>query len=189
MTNSRLIRIKGIGSVLLEKSQRAKRIIISIRTSKDIRVAVPALTSYQKALEFVDFKRQWIQKHLKVIKRNEKRQEALEDSFLSIDKADAGKKLTDRLARLAKKHGFTYNRVSIRKQKTRWGSCSGNRNISLNIKLAVLPEELIDYVIMHELVHTKVRDHSKKFWTMLDRYTGNAKAVAKELKKHDSILL
>jgi predicted metal-dependent hydrolase len=189
MTDSSVTNINGIGAVLFQKSKRAKRVIISIRTSRDIRVAVPTRTSYKKAREFVDSKKQWMQKHLAVIRENEKQQKALEDSFLDIDRADAEKRLKDRLAVLAKKHGLTYNKVSIRKQKTRWGSCSSNKNISLNIKLAALPEELIDYVIMHELVHTRVHDHSRKFWAMLDRYNGNAKEKAKKLKKHDSMLL
>jgi predicted metal-dependent hydrolase len=189
MTDSKVIRIQGIGALSLEKSKRAKRVIISIRTSKDIRVAVPTRTSYKKAREFVDSKKQWMQKHLAVIRQNEKQQKTLENSFLDIDRADAEKRLRDRLAGLAKNHRITYNKVSIRKQKTRWGSCSSNKNISLNIRLAVLPEGLIDYVIMHELVHTRVHDHSKKFWAMLDMYTGDAKETAKKLKKHDSMLL
>lgn len=73
----------------------------------------------------------------------------------------------------------------MREQRTRWGSCSGKNNISLNVKLVLLPEELIDYVILHELVHTRIHNHGKKFWDELDIYTGNAKAVAKRLKMSD----
>jgi len=189
MTNSYTINIDGIGPVLFEKSRRARRVIISVRNSKVTRVAVSTRTSFKKALEFVYLKKEWIQKHLVKIEQDEGLKQALTDRFLSIDKADAGKRLTDRLYHLAKEHGFTCNKVSIREQRTRWGSCSYKNNISLNLKLVLLPEELIDYVILHELVHTRIHNHSKKFWAELDRYTGNGKAMAKRLRMNGLRLL
>ena len=65
-----------------------------------------------------------------------------------------------------------------------WGSCSEKNNINLNINLVRLTEELMDYVILHELVHLKVKNHSKQFWAELDKYVGNAKELDKKLKKH-----
>ena len=189
MTNSCTINIDGIGTVLFEKSRRARRVIISVRTSKGIRVAVPARTSFKKALEFVYLKQQWIQKHLVNIGQDENRRQALLDRFLAIDKADARKRLTGRLCHLAEEYGFICNNVSIREQRTRWGSCSPKNSISLNLKLVLLPEELIDYVMLHELVHTRIHSHSKEFWAELDRYTGNGKAMAKRLRMNDLRLL
>ena len=183
------VNIDGIGPVLFEKSRRAKRVIISIRTSKGTRVAVPMRVSFQKALEFVYLKKEWVQRNLAKIKQNENQQKAFMDTFLAIDKADAKKGLTDRLFHIAKKHGFTYNNVSVRKQRTRWGSCSHKNNISLNMKLVLLPKELIDYVMLHELVHTQIHNHSKKFWIELDRYIGNAKVMARRLRMNDLRLL
>jgi len=189
MTNSYTINIDGIGPVLFEKSRRAERVIISIRTSKGIRVAIPMRTSFKKALEFVYLKKEWIQKHLMKIEQDEYRKRAVIDRFLVIDKADARERLTDRLYHLAKEHGFTCNSVSIREQKTRWGSCSYKNNISLNLKLVLLPEELIDYVMLHELVHTRIHNHSKQFWAELDRYAGNGKVMAKRLRMNGLRLL
>ena len=103
-------------------------------------------------------------------------------SSVIIDKEKAKKKLTDRLHYLTEKHGFTYNKVIIRNQKTRWGSCSSKNNISLNMKLVLLPDELMDYVILHELVHTRIPNHSKEFWAELDNYVGNARVIAKRLR-------
>ncbi|MFC1969477.1 M48 family metallopeptidase [Chloroflexota bacterium] len=183
MTNSYTINIDGIGPVLFEKSRRAKRVIISVRTSKGTRVAVPTRISFKKALEFVYLKSEWIQKHLVKIEQNENQKKAFIDRFLAIDKTDARKRLKDRLYHLAKEHGFTHNNVSIREQRTRWGSCSYKNNISLNVKLVLLPKELIDYVMLHELVHTRIHNHSKKFWAELDKYVGNGKAMASRIKK------
>ena len=70
------------------------------------------------------------------------------------------------------------------KTKTRWGSCSFKNNINLSLHLMRLREELIDYVILHELVHTKVKNHSREFWTTLDIYCPKSKSLDKELKKY-----
>ncbi|MDX8396727.1 MAG: SprT family zinc-dependent metalloprotease [Mariprofundaceae bacterium] len=72
--------------------------------------------------------------------------------------------LTERLALMAEVMGESYQKVSIRTQKTRWGSCSGQRNISLNAKLLLLPQELVDYVLIHELAHLKYMHHGPQFW-------------------------
>ncbi|MGB6012105.1 MAG: M48 family metallopeptidase, partial [Desulfobacterales bacterium] len=79
-------------------------------------------------------------------------------------------------------------RVFIRNQKTRWGSCSSKDNISLNVKLVRLPETLMDYIILHELVHTRVKNHGKKYYAALDRIVGDRKSLASELKQYSIIL-
>jgi len=189
MTNSDTIDIDGIGPVLFEKSMRAKRVVISVRTSKGVRVAVPTRTSFKKALEFVYLKKEWIQRNLAKIEQVEKRYRVFRDAFLSINEADANKRLKDRLYYLANEHGFKYNKASVRNQRTRWGSCSHKNNISLNAKLVLLPKELIDYVILHELVHTRIHNHSKQFWADLERYVGNSKAMAKRIRMNNLRLL
>ncbi|OGO20080.1 MAG: hypothetical protein A2Z15_09025 [Chloroflexi bacterium RBG_16_50_11] len=176
-----MVQIDGVGEVLLEHSRRARRIIITVRPGKGVRVAMPHHTSIKSALEFVRAKKSWVQKHMVTIREYEKRKKAFSDAFLSIDKSEARKQIILRLRQLAKLHGFTYNKVSIRNQRTRWGSCSSKGTISLNIKLVALPQELSDYVMLHELVHTRIHNHSKKFWKELDKYVGNGKAKAKRL--------
>ena len=178
------IRVDGIGPVLVEHSRRARRISISIKAYRGVRVAVPLRVSFNKALEFVQLKKLWIQKHLVIITRHETENRALADLSATIDRLKARRQLTSRLNRLAKEHGFTFNRVSIRSQKTRWGSCSRNNNISLNMKLVLLSEALVDYVILHELIHTRIHHHSKDFWLELDKYVGNSKAMASRLRKY-----
>jgi predicted metal-dependent hydrolase len=97
--------------------------------------------------------------------------------------------LIDRLNRLAQRHGFRYNRVFVRNQKTRWGSCSALNNISLNINLVRLPQELIDYTILHELVHTRIKNHSRRFWQELDKILGDAKQIDKKLSEYGALLI
>ena len=102
---------------------------------------------------------------------------------------EAKENIRARLMELSEKHKYKYNKVFIREQKTRWGSCSVKNNINLNIKLVLLPSRLMDYVILHELVHTKHKNHSPLFWTELDNLTGSAKVLNKQLKSYGIGLL
>jgi predicted metal-dependent hydrolase len=173
--------IEGIGPILLERSKRARKINITLKPFKGVRVAVPLRVSYHSAEQFARSQSDWIKKQLLNLKQKEARYKKLTENLREFDSEDARKTLVKRLADLAAKHRFTYNRVFIRNQKTRWGSCSAKNNISLNIKLARLPEEVSDYVILHELVHTRIKNHGKRFWQELDKIVDNAKALRSQL--------
>ena len=92
--------------------------------------------------------------------------------------------LPQRLEYLADKFGFQYSGLRIKNLKSRWGSCSTVNNINLNIHLMRLPDHLIDYVILHELIHTVHKNHGKHFWHALDTVSGNARLLAAEMKKY-----
>ncbi len=89
-----------------------------------------------------------------------------------------------RVKELAYLYGFEYNKVTIKNLKSRWGSCSAKNNINLNIHLMKLPDELIDYVILHELAHTIHKNHSKRFWNALEKVLPNCKKLDKSLKQY-----
>ncbi len=92
--------------------------------------------------------------------------------------------LPARLKELAAEHGLHYTAASLRDSRTRWGSCSSRGNISLSIYLLLLPYRLIDYVLLHELCHTREMNHGVRFWALLDTLTGcKAKELRKELKE------
>lgn len=182
MADSRTINIDGLGPITLERSLRARRVVIYIRPLKGVRVAVPARVSLKSAEAFVFSKTAWIKRRLEEMRQYEKKKEIVRANFDGIDIVTARKTLSNRLKQLAEKHGFEYNRITIRRQRTRWGSCSGKNNISLNANLVGLTNELRDYVILHELVHTRVHNHSKKFWAELEKYVANARLVARRLR-------
>ena len=184
MTNSNTVEIDGVGPVLFERSKRAKHVNIAVKPFTGVRVAVPDGLSFQKAEEFVYTKKSWIQKHLARMKQYEEDDNTNSAISDDIDRAKAKRKLTRTLKHLAAKYGFTYNRVFIRNQKTRWGSCSNKNNISLNIKVVHLPEELVGYVILHELVHTRVKNHGNDFWGMMNKLVGDGKAKAASLREY-----
>jgi predicted metal-dependent hydrolase len=180
ISKSITINIPSIGMVLFEKSHKAKNIIISIKPPNIIRVAIPKRLSFKKAENFTKANTNWIHGKLNKISKSIKNKIELE----AIDLKYAQKPLEERIKYLADKHGFFFKKLSIKNQRTRWGSCSQENNINLNARLLHLPQELMDYVIIHELVHTKIKNHSKRFWSKLDEHVGNSKYHKKELKKY-----
>ena len=184
MANANTIDIDGVGPVLFERSKRAKRVSISVKPFKGVRVVIPYGLSFKKAAQVAQAKADWIKIHLEKMEQYERQGYFNSNTADGIDRVKAKTLLTRRLQQLARNNGFSYSRVFIRNQKTRWGSCSSRNNISLNMKLVRLPDELIDYVILHELVHTRKKDHSKAFWAEMDKLVGDGKKMASRLKSH-----
>jgi predicted metal-dependent hydrolase len=98
---------------------------------------------------------------------------------------EAKRLLPDRTKQLAQKFGFTFSTVKIQSSKSRWGSCSQSQSINFSLYLMLLPVHLVDYVILHELCHTKEMNHGHNFWRWMDRVTdGKSKEMQKELKNY-----
>ncbi|MHC5137715.1 MAG: M48 family metallopeptidase [Planctomycetota bacterium] len=171
-------------NVSYRRSRRAKNMRITIHPTQAITVTVPVNLSLKHAEAFVRSKQAWIQKHLQKMRGSQSNQPA--QPQLSQEELNRAKdKLFSRLEYFSEKYKLPYNRAAFRCQKTKWGSCSGQNNISLNINIAFLPEHLQDYILLHELCHIRHKNHSKDFWTQLDTYCdGRAKDYAKELKTY-----
>jgi predicted metal-dependent hydrolase len=121
---------------------------------------------------------------------SDKSQNYIEDVLTQIYRYEAKKLLPQRLATLAEIHGFQFQRVTIRNNKRNWGSCSARNNISLNLQLMKLPDELIDYVLLHELVHTEIKNHGPEFWEKLNSISNQrARELAKQVKKYSTYTL
>lgn len=82
------------------------------------------------------------------------------------------------------KMGVYINKVYVKNQRTRWASCSSNHNLNFNLMLIALPKHLIEYIVVHELAHLKLRDHTKKFWRLVKEYCPQYKERKKELKTY-----
>jgi hypothetical protein len=109
---------------------------------------------------------------------------AVSKGILTALRKEANDYLPVRLRELAILHGLHFSKLSIKNMRSRWGSCSGVNNINLTIHLMTLPERLIDYILLHELAHTKVKNHSKKYWMTLLNICPDAKHLDKELKSY-----
>lgn len=183
MPESEIYEVPDIGMVMLAVSNRAKYLRITIKPDRTIRLTVPRKVSFRKATQFLDSRIPWIKKHLRRFEQLQNNHELIRLAQVSKDRARAI--LTARLEELAELHDFRFNKISIRNQKTKWGSCSAGNNISLNMNLARLPEELRDYVLLHELVHTRIKNHSREFWVLLDEFVnGRAKEFSTKLKTY-----
>lgn len=104
-------------------------------------------------------------------------------------RAQAKAYIVARVAELAKQHDFEYEKVTIKGQSTRWGSCSSKRNLNFNWKLMMTPPAAIDYVIIHELCHLREMNHSKKFWKLVARYCPDYKTWVKWFKLNSENLI
>ncbi len=153
---------------------KIKNIYIHIKDGKVI-VKAPKRVSKKQIEEIVNQKKEWIIKSLeKESKRKEKEPLYTLEEFKEI--------IEKNINELVKTTGLQPNKVRIRDIKYAWGSCSKDRNITLNYKLISYSEDAIRYVIIHELCHIKHMNHSKEFWGLLEKYMPNYKEVKKEFK-------
>jgi len=199
---------REIGEVKYVQNRRAKNLSIRINQQGELRVTIPAYVSMKRGEAFLMSRKEWVLAKLREINhaagqfrhpvegdvvvirgkeveiRLQRNEESGEAALWRILLNEARLYLPERVKVLADKHGLKYTGLKIRQMRTRWGSCTTKSSINLNSWLMMLPDHLSDYVILHELVHTLHRDHSKRFWDTLDQTTeGRSKALRKELKE------
>ena len=174
-----------MGKVQIVRTQRRT---IAVEITHDLRVIVraPARMKDNDIRRFLIEKSGWIQKHLERMRERQKGMEPpLTQAELHSLAEAAVVDLTNRVAKYAPKMGVTVGRVTIRNQKTRWGSCSSKGNLNLNCLLMLCPEEVRDYVVVHELCHRKQLNHSPAFWAEVKAYMPNYAQYRKWLKEHE----
>lgn len=174
-----LINDNEFGEVIVRKSPLSKGIKFSISTSGRLQMSVPAYTSTFLAKRFLNSNREVIREKLPVKDPSEQRARDYQKKILM---KKAREFLPYRLEYFAKLYGYSYDKCRLTHAGTRWGSCSSNRTISLNIGLMKVPEPLRDYVILHELAHLNHMDHSKAFWAEVGEHDKNYKLHEKRLK-------
>lgn len=172
----------------LERSSRARHICLSVRPFRGIRVAVPRGVTFRSAERVARSKASWLKSQIDKAASIERQAIELEKTH-PIDWRKARRRLVERLDELSRKYEYTYNKVAVKNQKTRWGSCSAKNNISLNVQLIRLPADLMDYVILHELVHTRIKNHSKAFWDQLNELVRDAKQLDRALNQYPLLQL
>lgn len=170
------------------KSAR-RTIALEITPDCEVILRAPYMTTRSEIERFIDSKRDWINK---TIRRIEYRRQQ-ESQYGRRELTDAEiRQLADRalevippkVAYYADIIGVSYGRITIRNQKTRWGSCSGKHNLNFNCLLMRAPEEMLDYVIVHELCHIIEMNHSKAFWAQVEAVIPDYKKRRKWLKEH-----
>lgn len=155
----------------------SKSIRITLKDSNSILVTMPVFCPYRTARNFLI-------SNFEKIKNFDFNKSKVSDEELKLLRKRAKKYLPERTRFLAEKHGFNIGRIALRNQKTCFGSCSYRNNINLNINLMNYDFEVIDYVILHELVHTRIKNHSKEFWLELEKYCPEYKNLKKQLQNN-----
>ena len=183
------VEVDGIGLIRLKRSRRARNMNLTVKPFSGVGVTIPRGVSLKQVEQFVVSKTDWINKHLAQARQLERKRLHAANLMEETDAGEARKFLVQKLETLAVRHGFEVGSVSVRKQKTRWGSCSVNNNISLNINLIHLPRQLMTYVILHELLHTRIKNHGRQFWRELDDLVGDARLLRSRLNEYSYLLL
>ena len=164
----------------------SKRKTIAIQVTAEGTVLVRAPKGYPKGRiqGFVESHGDWIAKKLAEVKRMSHLWEEITPEEEQQYRRQAKEVLTEKVAFYAEKMGVTYGRITIRGQKTRWGSCSREGNLNFNWKLMLFPEEIQDYVVVHELAHRKEMNHSKNFYRAVEEILPDYKARVRWLREH-----
>ena len=171
---------------------RRKSIALQIKDVDDVVVRAPYYVSKKEIQEFLDKHQDWLQKNLeKLSKEKEKEEEIvpLSEAEVRALAEKACEIIPKRVEHFAPLIGVTYGRISIRNQKTRWGSCSSKGNLNFNCLLLLAPPEVLDYVVVHELCHRKQMNHSPRFWAEVGRVLPDYKIRVKWLKENGSRLM
>lgn len=175
---------------------RSNRKTVDIQVNSDLSVTVraPRSVSEKDIEEILKKKEAWISKHIEKIKETKERFEAEPTEKLTREKVialaeEALKVIPERVEYFAKVIGVTYGKITVRNQKTRWGSCSSKGNLNFNCLLMLAPPEVLDYVVVHELCHRKQMNHSKAFWLEVEKVLPNYKEVRKWLKEEGSQMI
>ena len=171
---------------------RSKRKTVTIQIKSDGRVVVraPVRMSGAAIRQLLEEKSAWMESHLAQFRRqNESAEPAFSPEQLRQLAEAARQDLPRRVARFAPLVGVSCGRITIRAQKSRWGSCSTRGNLNFNCLLMLCPEEVRDYVVVHELCHRKEMNHSRRFWLELARVLPEYEQQRQWLKSNGSRLI
>ena len=164
-----------------------KTLAIQVSVSGQVIVRAPRTMSDSTIHRFLSQKESWVLEHISraasIPSQSPAEDHPLSDFRRSYYMESARKIFKRKTAAYAKKMSVTYGRITIREQKTRWGSCSSKGNLNFNWKLILLAPELLDYVVVHELAHRREMNHSKNFWKIVEAELPDYRERRRRLKE------
>lgn len=169
-----------------KRNARSKRLRLSVHHDGSVVVTAPKRLGVFFIEQFIAQKSEWILEKIELAKKREvggglsckgtqKEYEQLRDQALYI--------IQQRVHQLNVSYGFSFGKISIRNQKTRWGSCSKNGNLTFNYRIILLHSDLMDYVIVHELCHLQEFNHSESFWKLVEKVVPDYKEKRKRMRE------
>ena len=179
----------GLGEIRISVIRSARKSLgLEVRDANTVLARIPTRVSDRELKTFVENHRSWIlEKTAVMAEREENRKSTPAPPPELLSKTDWMKiqlKIGKRVRHYCEIMGVTVGYVTVKNQKTRWGSCSAKGNVNFNYQLAFLPEELLDYVVIHELAHRRHMDHSEAFWAEVEKYCPDYLERRKQLKEY-----
>jgi predicted metal-dependent hydrolase len=172
-------------SYTVRQSRRARHVRVAIGVKEGVVVSIASAWQERFVEGFLREKSRWILRHLQRMKeRGPKKILPSSKEAYTRHKNEFLLHITERVEFFNALYKFSYNKVSVRNQTSLWGSCTRGGNLQFNFKLRYLPQETIDYVVVHELCHLKEHNHSSRFWDLVAKTVPHHKAIRKTLREY-----
>lgn len=174
-----------LGLIECVRSMRTRSIRLVVRRNGTLRITYPLFSSLSKAIAFAESKAQWISATREKFEQQREHYPTITRHEVELLRRAAREYIPPTFKSLAEKHGFSYRSLRISSAHTRWGSCSGNNSISISLFVMLLPEHLREFIILHELCHTRHHNHAAAFHQLLNSLVGGLeRELNSELKRH-----
>jgi len=166
----------------IKTNPRSRRFWLRIYPDGRVCVTVPRRASIDEATSFLQTHLEWVCKKLMWIEKRESNMQTLPSASYASTKEQARELVQQKIEQYGPLYNVNVKRMTIKNQKSKWGSCSRRGNLNFNYRIVFLSETLIDYLIVHELCHLKEFNHSKKFWNLVSQTIPNYRECRKELR-------
>lgn len=178
-----VVRNGDIFEYVVRRTTKSRRVRLIVRPHGSIEVVVPNRVSEKMVEDFVMSKADWI---LRTVRHYKDHPRVVlhgnQEEDWSVYKESAHARISEKLKYFNQFYGYTWNTITVKKIKSRWGSCSTKRNLNFSYKIALLPDDLADYIIVHELCHLKEMNHGKNFWNLVEQKIPHHRELRQQLK-------
>lgn len=175
-------------TIVVRRIPGARHLRLRLLRGGRLQVSVPPRATAQMIREFVAEQRDWIAQQYESLQSRDSIMMTVHDDVTRARLVSDARELVHwRLEHFNKFYKFQYNRVAIRNQSTRWGSCSSGRNLNFNYRIVLLDPELQDYLVVHELCHLAEMNHGPRFWELVSHTIPNYRTLSKQLRADDHV--
>ena len=169
----------------IRSSKRAKKVRLTMYCDVGLVVTMPEAMPLRNAEQFIRQKAQWIIKTLDFFRKQTVILPPRERGMTEHEVREQARAfIAERVGYFNKVFAFSYNRIFIKAHKRKWGSCSHRKNLNFNYRILFLPPPLADYIVAHELCHLQEMNHSKKFWSLMEKIMPDWRDRQKQLRRH-----
>lgn len=165
----------------LKRFKKSKSLKLMMRANGEVLVTAPVRISKKYIDNFVAERESWIKEKKEILDSLPQPHIKTKPGDHKKYKQKALELVENKIEKINKHYKFKYNKISIRDQKTRWGSCSSKKNLSFSYKLVLIPDKFVEYIIAHELCHLKEMNHGPKFWKLVEETVPNYRKIQQEL--------